>query len=491
MKKIILIILLITPTFSLMLSPGIWTMHDFHLFRQFEFHKCIQAGVFPCRWAPDSGMGYGEPLFNFYTQIPYWLGETFHLSGLSIISSVKIVFAISLILSGVSMYILARRFWGRLGGLVSAIFYIFAPYRAVDVWVRGALPEALSFVLFPLIFLFLEKKSYLFFSISLALLLLTHNLSLFMFLPFLGIWWLVRSRDWKFLPAGILSLFLSAFYLLPVIFESHLVTVGQTTTGYLNYSLHWTTLRQLFISRFWGYGGSTWGPNDTLSFSVGHLHWIVVVVVGLVLLLRRSQLNAKRYFLFTSLALLAIFLTHGKSEIIWKIIPGLPFIQFPWRFLTMSTLFLSLSAGAITDVFRNKLLLSCSLALLLLFNFNYFKPDIWRSIGDNEQFSGALWDEQRSSALQDFWPKSAKFVPNNFAPPGATVYFPGWVALVDGVEKIAYPDSNGLVAFDISSGEHQIKLIFKDTLPRTLGNIISAATMLTIISWVLLRPKHA
>ena len=279
-KKIFLLILLTIPAFALMLRPGIYTMHDFHVFRQFEFDKCVAEKVFPCLWAPDAGRGYGEPMFNFYGQFPYWLGTIFRLSGLSVLASVKSVFILSLVLSGISMFLLARNFWGDKGALISALFYIYAPYRAVDVWVRGALPEALAFIFFPLILLSVEKKKYLSFSVLIFLLLITHNLSIFMFLPFLGIWWLVRSRDWKFLPAGLLSLVLGSFYLLPVIFESKLVTLTQTTADYYNYSLHWTTLSQLFLSRFWGYGGSTWGPHHPMRFFPRPPHLIFSLLIS-------------------------------------------------------------------------------------------------------------------------------------------------------------------------------------------------------------------
>src|SRR3989344_4373688 len=121
MKKYLLILLvLIIPTFSLMLPPGIYTMHDFHVFRQFEFAKCIATLTFPCRWAPDAGKGYGEPLFNFYGQFPYWIGEVIHLVGFSIINSTKILFALSLLLSGISMFFLARKFWGSGGAFLSS-----------------------------------------------------------------------------------------------------------------------------------------------------------------------------------------------------------------------------------------------------------------------------------------------------------------------------------------------------------------------------------
>jgi len=478
-KKILLLVLLTLPAFALMLRPGIYTMHDFHVFRQFEFDKCVTAKIFPCRWAPDAGRGYGEPLFNFYGQFPYWLGTIFRVSGLSVLASVKSVFILSLVFSGISMYFLASHFWGEQGALTSALFYIYAPYRAVDVWVRGALPEALAFIFFPLVLLSVEKKKYLWFSILISLLLVTHNLSLFMFLPFLGIWWLVRSRDWKFIPAGMLSLILGAFYLLPVIFESNLVTLTQTTADYYNYSLHWTTLSQLFLSRFWGYGGSTWGPNDTMSFSAGHLHWIVALIIAVTLVFKYLK-GRGIIVLGLALSLLALFLTHGKSEILWKTIPGLPFVQFPWRFLSMSALFLSLSAGAlilITKKFVIPLLL-----LLILFNSGFFKPDIWKSVTDSQYFSGASWDEMRSSALSDYWPKTAGPLPTQFAPPNTIVYFPGWTSIVDGVEQSVIPDSRGFVT--------SANLVFKDTFVRTLGNIISGLTLISLISWILFRPKN-
>ena len=397
------------------------------------------------------------------------------------------------------MFLLARNFWGDKGALISALFYIYAPYRAVDVWVRGALPEALAFIFFPLILLSVEKKKYLSFSVLIFLLLITHNLSIFMFLPFLGIWWLVRSRDWKFLPAGLLSLVLGSFYLLPVIFESKLVTLTQTTADYYNYSLHWTTLSQLFLSRFWGYGGSTWGPNDTMSFSAGHLHWILALVIAITIAGKYLTLNPSPKLgegtkgrgiivLGLALSLLALFLTHGKSEIFWKLVPGLPFVQFPWRFLSMSTLFLSLANGAIVSLFHKsavpaKALATAGYVLLLLLNIGFFKPDIWKSVTDTQYFSGASWDEMRSSALSDYWPKTAGPLPAQFALPDTIVYFPGWTSIVDGVEQSVVPDSRGFVT--------STNLVFKDTFVRTLGNIISGLTAVGIISWIFFKPKHA
>jgi hypothetical protein len=528
MKHLILIILLTIPTFSLMLRPGIFTMHDFHVFRQHEFDLCAKELIFPCRWAPDSSLGYGQPLFNYYTQFPYLVGHAFRVIGLQVIDTTKALFILTLVISAISMYFLARHFWGPAGGLISAIFYAYAPYRAVDVWVRGALPESLAFVFFPLILYSLETKKYLWFTGSLVLLLLTHNLSLFMFLPFMGIWWMVRSRDLKFFSASLVSLLLGSFYLLPIIFESRLITLSQTTTDYYTFAHHFTTLRQLFWDRTWGFGGSIWGPNDTMSFSAGHLHWTIPLLLSLVLPLKlRGRIKEGVIFcILVALALLALFLTHGKSEIIWKIIPGLPYIQFPWRFLSLSTFFLSLAAGAASKIIPSRFVLSVLFVLCVVFYSPFFRPDIWRDITDKEQFSGSLWREQISSAISDFWPASSA-LPDSPAPdlpeiifgsaeiishkkqahsrqyhlqvdsPYAKIVFPiplfpNWTALVDGkTTNISASFPLNLITVRVPTGQHTLRLEFRDTYVRLVGNIISGLSLVTLLTYIWLRPSSS
>jgi hypothetical protein len=502
------------------------------LFRIFEFNRCFRDGNFPCRWAPDSGKGYGEPLFNFYAQLPYSLTEKFIILGFSLLDSAKIVYILSLVLSGFAMFVYARRVWGQLGGLISAVFYVYAPYRAVDVWVRGALPEALAFILYPLILLFLDRyleskklSLLLCFSLALALLINIHNLSFLMFVPFLGIYWLVKSLAhnhlssfWALTMAGIFSVLLSAFYLLPVIFESSLVTLGQTVKDYYDFHIHFTTLRELFVSRFWGYGASLWAQKF-LSVSVGHLHWLIPVFLSIYILMRKKLNQITGYcLLFTVLGFLALFLTHGKSSFIWNLIPVMKYIQFPWRFLSIAVLFLSLASGYCVHLFSQKLA-PLLLVLLLLLNYGFFRPDIWRDISDSEQFSGSLWDEARSSSLTDFWPKVG-IPPVNFAPANPEfslgegsaiisqkwsqasrylikvdsplaliklpqVYFPGWIVSESGKIIPASTDSLGRISVNLPSGEHDLYLKFVNTPIRSLGNYISLLALFSLPLWFL------
>ena len=135
-----------------LLRPGYFNIHDdLQMMRQLAMEKCFADFQIPCRWTQYMGYGYGFPLFNFYPPLPYLVGEVFRLFQFSFVTTVKLTFLLSFLISGVTMYIFAREFFGRLGGLVSATFYIWAPYHSVDIYVRGAMNEAWSLVWLPLI----------------------------------------------------------------------------------------------------------------------------------------------------------------------------------------------------------------------------------------------------------------------------------------------------------------------------------------------------
>ncbi len=465
-NKILILIFLFAlsiPTFYRMFNFGIYSMQDFHFFRLFEFDKCIQNFQIPCRWAPDAGLGYGEPLFNFYGQLGYVIGEVFHLIGFNIINSLKIVFALSLVGSTISMFFLARKIWANnYAALISSIIYVYAPYRAVDIWVRGALPEALSFMLFPLIILSIEERSIVWLSVTLSVLILTHNLSFVMFLPFLLIWIFYR-KFWKGLVGIILSTLISAFYVLPVVFESKFVNIQSTIQGYFDYRTHFITLYQIFISRFWGYGGSTWGAGDGLSLSVGLIQWIIPVIIFIWLILNKKIKAHIEFLIIFTLGWFYLFLTHNKSTFIWENLKFMAYIQFPWRFLGMATFCFALSAGLVVSLLeKQKLaLISVVIFLAIVLNFSFFKEDIWYKVNDSYFTTGAEWDRQRTASIGDFWPNFGHLIPSGPSDGMYINYFPGWI-----------PETyeNGIIPTKGS--------VFKDTPIRRIGNWISIISIL-------------
>ncbi|MCX6705964.1 MAG: hypothetical protein NTV24_02555, partial [Candidatus Woesebacteria bacterium] len=350
-----------------LLTSGYFKMHDdLQMMRQLEMEKCFLDLQIPCRWIPDMGYGFGFPLFNYYPPLPYLVGELFRVVGFSFVDTAKLVFLISFIFSGITMYFFSKEFFGKVGGVLSSVFYIWAPYRAVDVYVRGAMNEAWAFIWFPVILLFSYKlltvgqkpgraKAGLVILLSLSWvgLFLSHNLMVLIFTPIFAIWclfWLWRFKkpvsSIKYLvSSSLLALGLTAFFTLPAILEQKYVQVDTLINGYYEYIAHFATLNQLFISRFWGYGPSVWMENDGMPFQVGHIHWILslIILVVLVVLFLRKKLNPKlhtTYYIllfFILIGWFAAFMAHSRSTFIWQVIPALKFVQFPWRFLTLVT----------------------------------------------------------------------------------------------------------------------------------------------------------
>jgi len=52
------------------------------------------------------------------------------------------------------MYLLGKELFGEKGGLVAGVLFLFAPYRALDGYVRGAVAESFALSLIPLVFYF-------------------------------------------------------------------------------------------------------------------------------------------------------------------------------------------------------------------------------------------------------------------------------------------------------------------------------------------------
>ncbi|MCH7640941.1 glycosyltransferase family 39 protein, partial [Patescibacteria group bacterium] len=183
-------------SFNSLIRPGYFPMHDdMQAMRVLQMDKCVKDGQIPCRWVPDMGYGYGYPQFNYYPPLPYYVMELIHLGGFSILDSVKAGFAVSFALSAISMFILGRSLFGNVGGFISSLFYVYAPYRATNVFNRGAVGEVWAFIFLPLIFWSIleivrkgKSKYIVYLALSYAGLLTTHLLTSLIFSPVALVW---------------------------------------------------------------------------------------------------------------------------------------------------------------------------------------------------------------------------------------------------------------------------------------------------------------
>jgi hypothetical protein len=542
MKKIFLVLtILALPSIAWLMQPGYFPMHDdLQAMRQLQMAKCFEDGQIPCRWVPDMGYSYGYPLFNFYPPLPYYLGQVFHTIGFTYVDIVKILGVIVLLASVVTMYLLASEFFGSLGGALSSMLYLYAPYHSVDFYVRAAVNESWALVWFPLIYWttyrLIKYKTFKYVplvSLSVAALMLSHNPMFMIFAPTYMVWiffwwWKFKSiSSFKHLTISALwALGLAAFFTLPVIFEQQYVSIWTLTSGYFNYLAHFLNLKQMFLIINWGYGSSELGSVDSMSFAIGYLHWIIpVILFPFVIFSKRFKIHKSLFILLLVLMFSALFLTHSKSTPIWQFIKPLEILQFPWRFLTLVIFFASFISG----VLRPKpFLLSCSLALILLLNANYFKPkEWWSDYKDYNRFTGKNWQLMLTSAIFDYLPTWAYRPPANgptdnleflsaqgsfttlekksnrqkyeveITKPGSliiqTYYFPGWKVWVDDkpveLKPMSDPLRLGRLIFDVPPGKHQITAKFTDTPIRSIGNVFSLLSWLGI-GFYFVRIKH-
>lgn len=437
---ILTLILVLPATLSLFTPGDYYNMHDdMQLIRQLELEKCLKDGQIPCRWTPDLGYGYGYPLYNFYPPMPYFVGQIFRTATFSFATTVKLTAISQILLSTLAMYILATSIFGPLGGLIASVFYGYAPYHAVNIYIRGAMNEAWAAVFFPLIFYFSKEiiskrkvRDLVLLGLSFAGLMLSHNPMVITFTPYFAIWciyWLIKEYGFKTIKivnpiiklslAGILAFSLAAFFSLPVLFETKYVQIESMFQNYYHFSVHYASLFQLFISNFWSDGPSVWGTNDGMSYMIGYAHWIFPIIILFVFsyfLIKTKKIDKTILLSVTliTLGFFTAFMAHEKSTWIWLNSSIVQKIQFPWRFLNHTVFLFSLSVGVLPyitkKIFSTKTstaILSSIVFLVIIINLSYFKPIHHGPITDAQKFSGQAWTNQITSGIYDYLPKTA------------------------------------------------------------------------------------
>jgi hypothetical protein len=395
-----LILLLSIPVVGPLLQPGyFWGAHDARhsVYFLHQFNKAIEDGVWYPRWAPDFAFGYGYPFFNIYGPLSSYAGEGLHLAGLDVVTSVKVVFGLSAILSGLTMYLFGRRLLGRPAGLIAALVYVYLPYHLFDLYVRAALAESVGFVFVPLVLWgFYEAMAkprwtaLLWAAMAYAGLMFTSNLLALLFTPLLGLyvayligWRLIggetiaaaglsgsqassttrtRARLVRRLAANrfgaailtglpptfilCLGLGLSAIFWLPAFLEYRFVRVDQWVGGRFAFGDDFVEIFQLFSPR-WGFGASIPGPNDETGFQIGLAATVLFILSFLVVPKLRQRSVRRTLYFYQAMTLGLLFLTTPASTFIWTLLPLSSFAQFPWRLLVIVAPLISLVAGSI------------------------------------------------------------------------------------------------------------------------------------------------
>jgi len=525
-RYLFLLIILSLVVISNLATPGIMDAHDApdHVARIANFYQSLTEGIGIPRWAGNLNWGYGHPILMFLYPLPSYMASLFHAVGFSIVDSVKLVFGVSYLFSIIAFFLWAGNVWGPFAAFVGAVLYGFAPYRFVDLYVRGAIGEHVAFIFPPVIFMGLwtlaQGRRYtgdLLVALGMAGLLLSHNAVSLMILPiaFLYILYLSFSQAkrkrmfWVHTCVSIATGFaLSAFFWVPAFFEGKYTLRDIVTKG--DFANRFVSFRD-FIYSPWSYGGTNY-----LTKEIGIAQWIAVLFAAF-LVLRTKKREVKRILI----ALLCIFaaslvIQTQWSAWLWHIVALIQKFQFPWRFLTVSVLTTAiLGSVTIAHVSNRKYIVGWALVILAVVttmhmwkakSYSQRAPSYYWGVYDSTTDTGEsspIWsvrfmehrpvsrievidgdarisEEKRTTTLHEYDIDAAtqtRVVEN-------TLYFPGWNVYIDGRNsdiEFQDPQYRGLMTFIVPAGEHSVRIEFSDTKLRTAANVISVVGLFVIV----------
>ncbi len=401
------------------LQPGyFWGANDarHHVYFLFEYDRLVADGIWWPRWSPDFAFGFGYPFFNIYAPLSHFLAELLHhFLGFGYTAAIEAIFCLSIVGSAAAMYTFVRSWAGRQAALVAALVYVYIPYHLLNLYVRANLTESMALLWLPLC-LWTVRQAILWPSwrwiagtaVCYAGLMLTSNLVIVLFTPFLGLYLVVVALryavpDGRYdatLPLGlgvwqwfrralapiaglIAGLGLSAVFWLPMLLERRYVRVDQWFDGRYDFRGHFVHFFQLF-SPAWGFGVSLPGPDDPIGFPIGAVAFTCAVIGTL---LSWPRLGRLRWELatFVLAALLGVLLALQPAASLWELpVVGtvLGFAQFPWRWFSVAIVGVSVLAGLVVhplvapDSPRLSLALVAVIAVVLLGSYPLLRVEI-------------------------------------------------------------------------------------------------------------------
>lgn len=516
--------------------PGFFPTHDgeWAIVRLAEMQREIKDMQIPPRWADYLNHGFGYPLFNFTYPFPFYVGTILRFFHIGLTDSIKMIFVGSALVSALFMYLLGRELAGDFAGLLASIFYSVAPFRLVDLYIRGSIGESISLAIFPMLFYFslkfILKPSWVkmvIVSAILAALILSHNIMALVFFPL----WLVflyvalisyyediRQYTWRyFLPMILLGLGLAAYFFIPALAEKKFVMLSQVKLA--DMSSNFINIRDYLLSP-WNYSKP--------SYQLGWAH-ILAAILGIVSLILAKDIDKKKYwslliFILGS-AFILIFYAHPFSAEFWNI-PPLSWFDFPWRFLTPLAFFLALSSIFLTTHRVTKFIGGILAFLTVILSINFINvsssvnnPDtyyatndatttsmdelmpVWVTSKPSNRYSQKIEVEKGRAQLYNLMYNSSSIKFRVIASTPSTIkvntiYYPGWKFYINNKEiPVDYKNPEGLMKLDVAAGSVDVIGLFRETNIRLWSNIITlisivicfALLIFSLVKWVRLK----
>ncbi len=365
-----------------LLRDGVSCGHDFnfHLLSWFEAARQIAQGDLHPHWATLPAWGAGEPRFVFYPPLSWTLGALLvlgleHVMGQTpavALASAPIAFTwIALTGAGLAMFHLARRYTSDPVAMLAATIYLVNPYLLFTAYERTAYGELLAAVWLPLLLSAVlpdgsgdgahwdgkepepATTRVVSLAVALALVWLTNAPAAVLGSYSVALVVIVRLAIQRKQPreaarlarssiaGALLGLALAGFYLLPAIHERPWVEVGLALVPGLRISDN-TLFHHTFDQ-----------DHDVVlhTASLVSLTLLAMTAVALAGAWLRSaaglrlRLRLRRSVLLpvTLLFVAAAAMLTRPSLPVWRFVPELAFLQFPWRLLAIVGVLLGLA----------------------------------------------------------------------------------------------------------------------------------------------------
>jgi uncharacterized membrane protein len=489
--------------------------------RLVQMERALAEGHVPPVWAPDLGDGHGQPLFAFAPPLVYLAGLPLRALSVGLSDALQVGLALLCAAGAAALYRLGRRLTGqRAASVAAAVTWLFAPYLALDLYVRAAFAEASALAMAPVALWALLRAidapgagRVAQGAIAVGLVLLGHNAAALLVLPALVLVAVVLrpARGARLAGVGTIAagLGLSAYFWYPALGEKGLVHTERLREGFLHWSTHFVEPWQLLWSA-WGHGLSVEGGGDGMSFAVGPLT-LALGLAGFFCAVRLPNTRVRGLAAVSLLSALAgVWLSTAASAAVWARVETLQYLAYPWRALLLPALFLPVlstfvyarmgprGSGAVA-------------ALVVAFNLGHTEPRGFLTFDDAYYAPASIaaggiatttreeyepqWVETRPlsraavlvgreaplvvtevlrrAARQEFLVRSA--VPDTVE--AATFFYPGWTALVDGdVRPVTPLAGRGTITFDVPAGTHRVVLELRATPLQRVGQLASAVT---------------
>jgi len=358
--------LLMLPAFIRGFPAGNDADLHFRWARQFQ-EALTERGVFYPRWLGSANNGQGSPALLYYPPLALFVTAAFSLVTSHTLTAMSLACWLGLLISGLTMYALARRLLDWRAALFAALLYMAAPYHLFDFYQGAAMAEFWSFAWIPLVFdgvyrVATERgwRAVAMLAVAYALLLLTHLPISFALSLALPVFVLMLTRDLKSLAKIVTGLVvgaaLAAIYLAPVLSERGYVNIGgllmfDYRRFFLLNHLGATVRAKMFMpdpSLYPSGESAKLAPFlYLLKVQQASAAFVLLLMVSAFILRppRRAALDkplgsATRQRLVEALRMttgLSLLMATQASALIWAVLPPLAYLQFPFRWLVVAT----------------------------------------------------------------------------------------------------------------------------------------------------------